>query len=149
MWLLLCWGTFPLYPFGWEGVFFLIGLWELLSLLLVFLGPHHNIQKFPGKGSNWSYSCRSIPQPQQHQFQAMYTTYTTAHGNARCLTHQARLGIEPASSLILLGFIATEPQQEHLFFFFFFFNKWMGSFFKCFFCIFWFVFFLWFFSVLL
>ena len=38
-------------------------------------------------------------------------TYTIAHGNAEYLTHWARPGIEPTSSWIL-GFIATEPQQE-------------------------------------
>jgi len=32
-------------------------------------------------------------------------TYTTGHGNARSLTHCMRPGIEPISSLILVGFI--------------------------------------------
>ena len=31
--------------------------------------------------------------------------YTTAHGKARSLTHWERLGIEPASSWILVGFL--------------------------------------------
>ena len=29
----------------------------------------------------------ATPQPQQYQIQAMSLTYTTAHGNARSLTH--------------------------------------------------------------
>ena len=39
-------------------------------------------------------------------------TYTTAHGNARCLTHRARPGIEPASSWILVMSVTAEPWQE-------------------------------------
>ena len=42
----------------------------------------------------------------------MSVTYTTAHSNARSLTHWARPGIEPVSSGILVGFISTEPQWE-------------------------------------
>ena len=40
--------------------------------------------------------------------------YTTAHGNARSLTHQGRPGIEPSSSWTLIGFIFTEPRWELL-----------------------------------
>ena len=42
----------------------------------------------------------------------MSTTYTTAHGNARSLTHRARPGIEPEFLWTLVGFITAEPQQE-------------------------------------
>ena len=35
----------------------------------------------------------------------MSATYTTAHGNARSLTHWARPGIEPAISWFLVGFL--------------------------------------------
>ena len=38
------------------------------------------------------------PQPQPRQIRAESSTYITAHGNARSLTHGARPGIEPASS---------------------------------------------------
>ena len=38
--------------------------------------------------------------------------YTTAHGNARFLTRWTRLGIEPTSSWILVGFVTTEPWWE-------------------------------------
>ena len=36
-------------------------------------------------------------------------TYTTAHSNARSLTHRSRPGIELASSWILGGFVSTAP----------------------------------------
>ena len=35
--------------------------------------------------------------------------YTTAHGNARSLTHRARPGIEPASSWVLVGLVSAVP----------------------------------------
>ena len=38
--------------------------------------------------------------------------HTTAHSNARSLTHQARPGIEPASSWLLVRFVTTEPQWK-------------------------------------
>ena len=45
---------------------------------------------------------------------AASVTYTTSHSNARCLTHWARLGIEPTSSWILVRFrfITIEPLHE-------------------------------------
>ena len=45
------------------------------------------------------------PQPQQHRIEAMSATYTTAHSNARSLTHWARPGIEPATWWFLVGFV--------------------------------------------
>ena len=44
--------------------------------------------------------------------QAASVTYTTAHGNARSLTHWAGAGIEPASSWLLVRFVTAESQQE-------------------------------------
>ena len=41
-------------------------------------------------------------------------TYTTAHGNARSLTHWVRRGAEPASSSILVRFLSPEPRRELL-----------------------------------
>ena len=38
---------------------------------------------------------------------------TTAHRNAGSLTHWVRLGIEPTSLWVLVGFISAEAQQEH------------------------------------
>ena len=55
-----------------------------------------------------------MPQPQQCQIQAMSATYTTAHNNARFLTHWVRPGIKPASSRMLITFISAEPWQEFL-----------------------------------
>ena len=44
-------------------------------------------------------------QPQQHLIRAEFATYTTAHGNARTLTHRLRSGIEPTFSWIVVGFV--------------------------------------------
>ena len=41
-------------------------------------------------GSNWSYSSRPTPQPQQCRIWAVSATYTTAHGNAGYLIHWVR-----------------------------------------------------------
>ena len=54
------------------------------------------------------------PQPQQLGIQAASATYTTAHSNARSLTHGTKPGIELMSSWILVRFVTTEPQQELL-----------------------------------
>ena len=35
------------------------------------------------------------------------------HGNSESLTHRERLGIEPVSSWMQVGFITAEPQWEH------------------------------------
>ena len=45
-------------------------------------------------------------------------SYTTAHGNVGSLTQWVRLGIEPTSSWILVGFATAEPQWECLQYFF-------------------------------
>ena len=42
----------------------------------------------------------------------MSTTYTTAHGNTRSLTNGASPGMGPASSWMLVEFVAAEPQPE-------------------------------------
>ena len=52
-----------------------------------------------------SYSCCPTPQPQWHQICATSVIYTTAHGNARFLTHWASPGIKPVPSWILVGFV--------------------------------------------
>ena len=56
-------------------------------------------------GLNWSCSCQLLPQPQQCGIQTVSVTHTTAHGNARSLTHWARPGFKPTSSWILVGFV--------------------------------------------
>ena len=64
----------------------LLGMMDMFSLFLFFFffffafqGYAHNIRKFPGQGSNQSYSC--WPTPQQHGIQAMSVTCTKANGN--------------------------------------------------------------------
>ena len=49
---------------------------SFILLLFIFYpkGPHPGIQKFSGQGSNWSYSCRPTPQPQQCGIQAISGT---------------------------------------------------------------------------
>ena len=42
--------------------------------------------------------------------------YTTAHGDARFLTHWVRLGNQPVLSWMLVGFVTAEPQWKLLFF---------------------------------
>ena len=68
-----------------------------------------SIWRFQGQGSNWSYSCRPTPQPQKHKFRAASATHTTAHSNARSLTHWAIPGIKPATSWFLVGIISAVP----------------------------------------
>ena len=98
--------------------FFSAFLWLLLRHMEV---PRLGIKSDP-------YSCQPTPQPQQCKIQAMYATYTTAHGNTGCLTHWARPVIETASPWMLVRFITTEPWGEHqvfslsLFFFLYFFG---------------------------
>ena len=83
---------------------------NLFFRFLFFWGRTCSIWRFPG--SNWSYSCRPSPQPQQHQIWAVSVTYTTAQDNAGSLTHWARLGIEPASSWFLVRVIFTVSRRE-------------------------------------
>ena len=74
-------------------------------LSFVFSGPHLWHIEVPRLGSTRSYSCWLTPQLQQLEIQAMSVTYTTAHGNARSLTHWVRAGIKPASSWMLVEFV--------------------------------------------
>ena len=83
----------------------------LFSFFLSFEGCTCGIWKLPGWG-NRSYSFWPTPQPQQHGIQTASVTYTTAHGNTKSLTHWAKLGMEPTSSWILIGFVTAEPQLE-------------------------------------
>ena len=47
----------------------------------------HGIWRFPGEGSNWSYSRQPTPEPRQLGIRVASATYTTAHSNAGSLTH--------------------------------------------------------------
>ena len=53
-------------------------------------------------GSSWA----------RGQIRASAAGLCHSHSNARSLSHQARPGIEPASSWMLLRFVSVEPQQE-------------------------------------
>ena len=95
-------------------MFFVLFFWLvcLFVFCFCFLGLHWWHNKFPGKGSNQSYSCcQPTPQPQQWGIQTAFTTYTTAHGNARTPTPWVRTGIKPTSSWILVRFVSTAPQR--------------------------------------
>ena len=70
-----------------------------------FLGPHLWHMEVPRLGSYRSCSHWPIPEPQQYQIRAVSATYTTAPGNAKSLTHWARLGIKPAASWFLVRFV--------------------------------------------
>ena len=63
---------------SWDGIFFIFA---------ISLGHSCGIWRFPGQGSNRSYSCWPVPQPQQHEILAVSSTYTTAQGNVGSLTH--------------------------------------------------------------
>ena len=77
-------------------------LWVFTAFLFFFFCHTHSIWKFPGYGLNWSCICLPTPQPRSCQIRAVSATYTTAHGNARSLTHCAGSRIKPASSWILV-----------------------------------------------
>ena len=55
--------------------------------IFVFQGSTSSIGRFPGQGCTWSCSCRPTPEPQQCGIQVVFSTYITAHGNSRSLTH--------------------------------------------------------------
>ena len=70
-------------------LFIILFLFPFFSFLffffLSFWGHTLGIQRFPVL--NQSYCCQPTPEPQQHGIRAVSTTYTTAHGNTRSLTH--------------------------------------------------------------
>ena len=73
--------------------------------VLVFLGPHLWHMEVPRLGSNRSCSCWPTPQPQQSGIQTKSETYNITLGNTGSLTYWSMPGIEPASSVTLVGFI--------------------------------------------
>ena len=73
---------------------------------------------FQARGLIGCCSCRPMPQPQQRGMWATSGTYTTAHGNAGSLTHWARPGVEPTTSVFLVKFInhwATMATPDSIF----------------------------------
>ena len=84
--------------------------WGLLIFFFLLFGAAHTAYGgSPGQGLNQSYTCRPTPEPQQRRIQAASATSITVHSNTGSLTHRARLGIEPATSWFLVGFIPTVP----------------------------------------
>ena len=61
----------------------------------------------PKLGSNWSYSCLTLPKPQQCKIWAASAIYTAAWDNVGSLNLWARPGIKPESSWILVGFLTS------------------------------------------
>ena len=81
------------------------------NCFVCFLGPHLWRMEVPRLGVEAGLQHRPTPQPQQCGIQAAPVTYTTAHGNARSLTHGVRPGIKSASSGMLVRSIATESRR--------------------------------------
>ena len=67
--------------------FFFFCCFMYLFIYFDFLEPHPWHMEVPRLGVNGSYNYWPASQPQQHQIWATSTTYTTAQGNARSLTH--------------------------------------------------------------
>ena len=80
--------------------------------LFVFSGLHPRHREVPRLGVESSCCFWPMPQTQQFEIRAASATYTTAHGNARSLTHWARPGIKSTTSWFLVGFVSTAPQRE-------------------------------------
>ena len=78
-------------------------IYLFIHLFLAFRATPETFGSSQARGQIRSCSCQPTPQP--HGIQAMSATYTTAHSNARSLTHWARLGINPASLWILVRFV--------------------------------------------
>ena len=91
-----------------------------LILSFVFWGPHPWHMEVPRPGLNGRCRCQPTSQPQKRRIQeATSATYTTTHSNAGSSIHRVRLGFEPASSWIIVGFInywaMTGTPGVHLF----------------------------------
>ena len=104
--------TISIFLFFFFFFFFFSFLFFIYLFIFAFKGHGCSTWKFPGEGSNRSYSCWPIPQPQQWGFWALSATYTAAHSNTGSLTHWVRPGIKPAPSWILVGFVSSAPQWE-------------------------------------
>ena len=107
---------------GWGSlvVAFCLGFWDFVFICFCFFrAALRACGGSQARGSNQSYSCQPTPQPQPCRIRATSATSTTAHGNARSLTHWARSGIEPTISWFLVRFISAAPQRELLFWDFF------------------------------
>ena len=86
----------------------------ILFIYFFFLGPHSRHMEVSRLGVKSGARAAGLPHNHSNSGSRLHlrSTYTTAHGNARCLTHWVRPGIEPTSSWILIGFVSTVPQWE-------------------------------------
>ena len=87
------------------------------SVVCVFcsFGPHsRHIWKFPGEGSNWSYSCWPMPQPHPQQHRVGATSAPTAQLTAVADTQVAGQGQgwNPHPPGSWLGSLTPEPRPE-------------------------------------
>ena len=85
----------------------------VFSYLFFFLWPHPRHMKVP-----WL-QLKPMLKPEQHQISATSVTYTTAGGNAKCLTHWARPGMEPTASWTLRWVfnLLSHNRNSHIFYF--------------------------------
>ena len=74
---------------------------------------HHITVKAPSKVFFFLLPHMEVPRLEV-ELEPQLLAYTTAHSNAGSLIHWARAGIEPETSWILVRFVTTEPQREHL-----------------------------------
>ena len=79
--------------------------------LFFFFCCTRSIWRFPGWGSNWSYSCRPAPESQQHQIRAASANYTIAHRNARSLTHLVLLSAAISGRIFFFFFMQGKDLQ--------------------------------------
>ena len=97
----------------------------ILFYFVFFLGPYYWHMEIPRLGLNQNCSRWPTPQLQQWWIWAWFSTFTTAHSNARSLTHWERPEIEPASLWMLIRFVSTEQGRElrelHFIFYYYFF----------------------------
>ena len=71
--------------------FYILFYTHIHTYIHIFLGPHSRHMEIPRVGVKWSCSHWPTPQPQPqsqpHGIWAVSVTYSTAHSNARSLTH--------------------------------------------------------------
>ena len=84
----------------------------VFSYLFFFLWPNPRHMKVP-----WL-QLKPMLKPEQHQIWATSVTYTTAGGNAKCLTHWARPGMEPTASWTLRWVFNLLSHNRNLYFLF-------------------------------
>ena len=92
---------------------FHLSIWLLLLVLFFLVFCLSRARPVAHGGSQVRGLIRAVAACQWHSHNnTRYETYTTAHSNARILTHWARPGIEPATSWFLVGFVSAVPLPE-------------------------------------